>query len=245
MRVLAKLTWVELKLFLREPFALIFAFVFPVVVLVVLAGIFGAGADEAFPGVNPQEYYLAGYIAVVISAIGLIAIPVHVAGYRERGILRRFRASSVPVATVLAAQVLVGLVMSLIGAAVLVAVGTLVYDAGLPDSYGGVGLAFLVGTLSVLTMGFLLASLLPTARSAQAAGMILFFPMWLLSGAGPPPAVLTEGMRTISDALPLTYAVRALQDPWLGTGSNRPELLVLAAILVVAGALSVRLVRSG
>jgi ABC-2 type transport system permease protein len=244
MRVLAKLTWVELKLFLREPFAVIFSFVFPVVVLVVLAGIFGNEADEAFPGTNPQAYYLAGYIAVVVSAIGLIAVPVHVAGYRERGILRRFQASSVPVWKVLGAQVLVGLIMSVVGVLVLVAVGTLVYDAGLPDSYGGVALALLVGSLSVLTMGFLLASLLPTARSAQAAGMILFFPMWLLSGAGPPPAVLTEGMRTVSDALPLSYVVRALQDPWLGTGSNRPELLLLAGIMVVAGALSVRLARS-
>lgn len=74
--------------------------------------------------------------------------------------------------------------------------------------------------------------------------MILFFPLWLLSGAGPPPEVMGEGMRRVSDALPLTYAVHALQDPWLGSGSSAGDLLLLAGILVVAGALSIRSFRS-
>jgi ABC-2 type transport system permease protein len=74
--------------------------------------------------------------------------------------------------------------------------------------------------------------------------MMLFFPMWILSGAGPPPSVMTEGMRQVADYLPLTYVAEALQHPWLGSGSNGNELLVLIAILIVAGGLSLRLFRS-
>jgi hypothetical protein len=44
--------------------------------------------------------------------------------------------------------------------------------------------------------------------------------------------------------LALTYAVRALQRPWLGTGSVLVDLLVLAGMFLVAGALSTRLFRS-
>jgi ABC-2 type transport system permease protein len=245
MRPLAKLTWVELKLFVREPFALIFTFAFPVIVLVVLAGVFGSEPDdEAFGGLIPSDYYLAGYVAVVIAAIGLVALPVHVATYRERGILRRFRASSVPAWNVLGAQVVVGLVMAIAGTIVLVIVGRLVYDAALPEASGRVGVAFTLSTLAFLAIGFLVAGVTRNARAAQSLGMILFFPMWLLSGAGPPPDVLTEGMRRVSDAMPLTYAVRALQDPWLGAGSGTADLIRLAVVAVVAGTLSVMTLRS-
>ncbi|MGH2599732.1 MAG: ABC transporter permease [Dehalococcoidia bacterium] len=238
-----KLTWVEVKLFAREPFALIFTFAFPLIVLVSLAGSFNPD-DPDFGGAPPADYYLASYVAVVIAAIGLIALPVHLAAYRERGILRRLRASSVPASSVLGAQVIVGLLMATFGSILLVVVGRLLYDAALPDATGEVILAFLLSTLTFLAIGFLLAALAPNARAAQALGMILFFPMWLLSGAGPPPAVMDAVTRRISDQLPLTYAVRALQDPWFGSGTHAGNLLLLAGILLVAGALSIRLFRS-
>ena len=244
MRSLAKLTWMELKLFSREPFAMVFAFAFPLIVLIVLASIFGEGDAADFGGVPPRDYYLASYAGVVVAAIGLIALPVHVAGYRERGILRRFRASSVPVWNVVGSQVIASLVMAILGILVLVAAGTLIYDAGLPESYGGVILAVVVGTLSILALGLLLAAIVPTARAAQGIGMMLFFPMWILSGAGPPPSVMTEGMHRVAAYLPLTYVVEALQRPWVGSGSNGRELLVLVGILIVAAGLSLRLFRS-
>ena len=243
MRALLKLTWIELKLFTREPFALIFTFVFPLVVLVVLFGSFDAN-DPDFPGASPRTYYLASYIGVVIAAVGLITVPVHVAAYRERGILRRFRASSIPALSVIGAQMIVGLLMATLGTILLVIVGNVSYGAALPASYAGVVVAFALSTLSFLAIGVLLASLTRNARAAQAIGMILFFPMWLLSGAGPPPSVMSTGMQRASDLMPLTYAVRALYDPWLGFENDPVNLLILAVMLLVAGTLSVRLFRS-
>jgi ABC-2 type transport system permease protein len=181
---------------------------------------------------------------VVIAAIGLVAVPVHVAAYRERGVLRRFRASSVPAWAVFGAQVLVGLVMAALGGVVLVAVGRLGYGAALPASWAGVLVAFVVSALSFLALGFLVASVTGNARAVQAAGMILFFPMWLLSGAGPPPQVMGAGMCHVAGLLPLTYAVRALQRPWLGSAAATTDLLRLAGMLLVAVVLSLRLFRS-
>lgn len=243
MHALAKLTWVELKLFVREPFALIFTFVFPLVVLVVLFGSFNAN-DSDFPGSSPRTYYLASYIGVVIAAVGLITIPVHVAAYRERGILRRFRASSVPAWSVVGAQMIVGLLMATLGSIVLVIVGKYSYEAALPESPGRVIVAFLLSTFSFLAIGVLLASVTRNARAAQAIGMIAFFPMWLLSGAGPPPSVMSDGMQRVADLLPLTYVVQALRDPWLGVASSAIDFIVLITLLVVAGVLSVRMFRS-
>lgn len=245
MNMLAKLTWIELKLLLREPFAVIFTFVFPLVTLVVISGSFSIeDADADFRGAAPWDYYLASYIGVVIGAVGLIALPVHLAAYAERGILRRFQASSIPTWSVLGAQVIVGFIMAVIGSFVLVIAGRLIYDASLPEQPLGALIGFVIGTLAFLSLGLLIAMVTRNARAAQAVGMILFFPLFLLSGAGPPPDVMGSGMRAVSDVLPLTFVVRALQDPWLGYGQDVMSLVLLAAILVISLLVTARLTKS-
>jgi ABC-2 type transport system permease protein len=237
MRTLAKLTWIEVKLFAREPIAVVFAFAFPLVVLLVLAGVFSQ-PDTALGGFTGIDYYIPGYLAVVIASIGLIGLPVHLASLRERGVLRRLRASSVSVASVFGAQTAVNVAMAALGGVVLLVAASLVYDVHAPASMAGVALGFGVGALSFVALGFLLGSLAPTARTAQGIGLVLFFPMWLLSGAGPPRGVMTQTMRQLSDVLPLTRVVTAIQEPWLGTGSNASELVVLSALFAAAVALS-------
>ena len=244
MRAFGKLFWVELKLFVREPLAVIFAIAFPFVMLVTLSGVFGKVPTPEYRGVKPADYYLSGHVALVIGAIGLIALPVHIAAYRERGVLRRFRASPLPVWAAFAAPAAVGLVVAAVGAVVLVVTGTLLSDAALPVSPGLAIAMFGFSTVVFLAVGFLLAGLARTARAAQAIGMLVFFPMWLLSGAGPPPMVMSAAMRTISDGVPLTYAVRVLQDPWLGLAVDPLHVAILGGILLVAAAASVRLFRS-
>jgi ABC-2 type transport system permease protein len=238
MSTLAKLVWIEVKLFAREPIAVVFAFAFPLVVLLVLAGVFGSEPDSSFGGVAGIDYYVPGYLAVVIASIGLIALPVHLASLRERGVLRRLRASSVPMAGVFGAQTVVHVAMAVLGGALLLVAASLVYDVHPPASVAGVALGFGVGALSFVALGLLLGSLAPTARAAQGIGLVLFFPMWLLSGAGPPRAVMTQTMHQLSDVLPLTRVVTAIQEPWLGTGSNISELIVLAALFTAAVALT-------
>jgi ABC-2 type transport system permease protein len=238
MKTLAKLVWVEVKLFVREPIAVVFAFAFPLVVLLVLAGVFGSKPSSDFGGVAGIDYYVPGYLAVVIASVGLIGLPVHLASLRERGVLRRLRASSVSMTSLFAAQTVVHVAMAALGAVVLLAAASLAYDVHASSSIVGVVVGFGVGALSVVALGLLLGSLAPTARAAQAIGLVLFFPMWLLSGAGPPRGVMTQTMRQLSDLLPLTPVVTAIQEPWLGGGSNLPELLVLSVLFAAAVALT-------
>jgi ABC-2 type transport system permease protein len=243
-RALGKLTWVELKLVVREPLIVVFALAFPLVVLMVLAGVFDPEPDPDFRGVGGVDYYVPAYLGVVIGAVGMIGLPVHLAAYRERGILRRFRASSVSPWAVLGAQLSVGIALCVVGSLLLVLVASIAYDVGAAESVAGVLLAFALGTASFLALGALLATLVPTARAAQAVGLLLFFPMWLLSGAGPPRPIMSSAMRHIGDVLPLTHVVTAIQDPWIGLGTSWDELALLAAILVVGGVLAARRLRS-
>ena len=232
----------ELRLVLREPLVLAFVFAFPIVTVLVIAGSFSSD-DDGFGGVDPSHWYVASYLAVVVAAIGLVMVPVHLAAYRERGVLRRFAAAGFPRWSFLLAQLAVGLVLTLVASAVLLAVAAPVY--GLPAVHDPVRVAaaLLLGALAFTTIGLLIGSLVPNARAAQGLGLLAFFPSFLLGGGGPPPAVMSDGMRTVSDLLPLTHVTDAIREPWLGTASGLGHLLVVAVLLGVALLVCARSVR--
>jgi ABC-2 type transport system permease protein len=230
---LGRLVWTELKLVLREPIVLIFVFAFPALTVVVLGGVFDRDSG-GFGGADPRHWYLAAYIGVVIAATGLIMLPVHLAGYRERGVLRRFQVSRFPRWALPAAHVLVGLVMCGIGIVVVVAVVAPIAGLPAPDDWTRTLLALAVSACAFVSVGVALGLLLPSARSAQGLGMLLFFPFLLLSGAGPPPSQMGDGMRTVSDAIPLTHVIRSIQEPWLGLGTPNDHFAVVAGVFAVA-----------
>ena len=233
MRSLLRLAATELKLFVREPMVLTFVFAFPVLTVLILGGVFDDD-DPNFEGTLPSDYYIAAYIGVVIAAIGLVMLPVHLASYRERGILRRFDVSRYPRWALPAAWILVAMVITTVAVAVLLVTGQLAY--GLPglDDPLRVVIGTLLGAFAFISIGIALGMALPSARSAQGLGMLLFFPFFLLGGAGPPPDAMGDGMSSIANVVPLTHVVRAIQEPWLDLGSPTGHLVVLAALAVLA-----------
>jgi ABC-2 type transport system permease protein len=232
---------VELLLLLREPVTLVFALALPVVNLVVLGGVFGDQPDptgEVFRGVGGSTYYTPAYIALVAASIGLISVPTQLAGYRERGVLRRMRASGIAVQAVLGAQVAVGLGLAAVGAVLVAAISYVTNDPAPPEDPGGVVIGFLVGALAFLMLGVLLGAVLPTARAAQGAGVLLWFVLLILGGAGPPPEVLPGAMGTVGTLTPMHPAVLALQGPWFAGGWDAAMLAVLVGLAGVSWALA-------
>jgi ABC-2 type transport system permease protein len=235
MRSLLRLAATELKLFVREPMVLTFVFAFPVLTVLILGGVFDDD-DPNFEGALPSDYYIAAYIGVVIAAIGLVMLPVHLASYRERGVLRRFDVSRYPRWALPAAWILVAMAITAVAVAVLLATGQLAYGLPEPDDPLAVALGTLLGAFTFISIGIALGMALPSARSAQGLGMLLFFPFFLLGGAGPPPDAMGEPMSTIANAVPLTHVVRSIQEPWLDLGSPGVHFVVLAALAVLATA---------
>jgi ABC-2 type transport system permease protein len=236
-RVLAESGRVELLLLLREPVTLVFALALPIVNIVVLGGVFGDQPDptgEVFRGVGGSTYYTPAYVALVAASVGLISVPTQLAGYRERGVLRRLRASGLPVPAVLGAQLAVGVGLALVGAVAVVAISFVTNDPEPPDDPVGVLVAYLVGTVALILLGLLLGAVLPTARAAQGAGVLLWFVLLILGGAGPPPEVLPDAMGLVGVLTPLRPLVTALQDPWFAGGWNAAMLAVLAGIGAVS-----------
>jgi ABC-2 type transport system permease protein len=229
----------ELRLLLRDPLTLTFVLAFPIVTMLIIGGSFGTEPDEAFP-VNPSHWYVASYFTVVIGATGLIMLPVHIASYRERGVLRRFAASGFPRWSFALAQLLIGLAAIAVSGLLLMAVAAPVYGIPTIEDPVRVGLGVLAGSIAFVSLGVLLGTLLPSARAAQAVGLLLFFPSFLLGVGGPPPAVMSDALRSVSDVLPLKLVTDAVREPWLGIGNGTQPLLVVIVIAVIATALAAR-----
>lgn len=235
-RTVLRLVALELRLLAREPMVAVGLVGFPLATVLVLAGVFGSTPDPDFAGVVPSDHYLAGYVGVVLAALGLLTIPVHLASERESGVRRRLRASGVSGAALVAREVVLGVVLGTIAVAVVLVTGIAVYGMQAPEDPVGVALWFAVGLVCFISIGVALGSVLPTGRSAAALGNLLFVPAFLLGGGGPPRAVMTGVMGTISDALPLSHVVGGLRQAWLGTTDDPHALwfpLVVSALAVL------------
>jgi len=244
MRTLLKLTWVELKLFVREPITMVFTFALPLIFLFVLGGVFKNTPDpEVYRGVGAMNYYTPAYIGLVIASIAVVGLPVHLTGYRERGVLRRLRASPIPLWTIFGSQVLVSFVVAILGGILVTIAAVLAYGAVLPHASALVIGAFAASVISFVAIGILLGYVLPTVRAAQGLGLILIIVMMMLAGSGPPREVMTSVMRGVGDVTPLRYVVVLLQDPWLGYGWNWFGFLIVMGFMAVASLLSLRLFR--
>jgi len=126
--------------------------------------------------------------------------------------------------------------MVLVGTGLVIGAGYALFDLRLPAAPVGVLGATVLGSLSFLAVGFLLGGTLPTARTAQAVGMALFFPMLFLSGAALPRLLFPDLLKKISLFFPLTHVVTLIQNVWMGDGWNMMALGVLAGLLVAGSA---------
>jgi ABC-2 type transport system permease protein len=244
MKTLTKMTWVEIKLFAREPLTVVITFALPLIMLYILGGVFGNSPEPGFyRGFGAMNFYVPAYVGLVIASVSLTGLPVHLAEYRERGVLRRFHASSVSAWRVFASQMIVSFVIAALGGLLLIGVAFLAHDIHAPQSLIGVLAAFGLSTLSFTALGILLGMVFPTVRAAQGAGLLLWFVMLILAGSGPPPEVLPDTMRRIGDLTPLKHVNTLLQDAWLGFGWNAGESLVLIGILALSVLLAIRFFR--
>ena len=240
MRGFCQLTWVELKLVLREPMLGIFTVVFPLMMLFVFGGVYGNKPSDYFGGYGMVDVSVPAWTGLIIATTGFLSLAISVATYRERGVLRRLRLTPVRPQAILGAQIAVLLFMNGMGMCLLVIAAKLLFGLRFQGNILSVAGGFALGSLSIFAIGFFLAGIAPSARAAQAIGMILFYPMIFLSGATIPLEAMTGAIRQYAKVLPLTHVVTLLRGLWIGDswGQHLTEVAVLSGILVVGVALS-------
>jgi len=241
MNTLMKLTWIDLKLYLRNTVAIFFTLAFPLLMLVLFGGIYGNQPEAIFDGHGSIDITVPGYIAtLIIGTTAFMSLPMDLSVQRQLGVLRRLRATPLPPGILLASKLLSNLLISLFGMALLVGVSAAAYHIYLPVNWLDVLLGILFISLSLYALGFALASLVRSANAARAVSFAIFFPMMFISGGTIPEQFLPAGVQTISKAIPLTYSVNLLHDLWFGQGWDPIALMALAGFMIAGIFLSVR-----
>lgn len=159
--------------------------------------------------------------------------------------MKRLKATPLQPHTILTAHVLVKLLFAGVTLVLMILTGRRYYlvDASVPIV--SFTLALLFSTVSIISLGFLIASVVPTARFAQPIGTLIIYPMIGLSGLFMPVTSLPPMMQAVARALPFTYAVSLLRGIWHGDGwsSHLGDVAVLVLMIVVLLALSARVFR--
>jgi len=241
LRHLHSLTWLEIKIFVREPMGLIGTVAIPVLMFIVLGRTLGprlsgaswSGATRLLDGL---PVFAAVFIAVsaVLSLVAIISI------YRESGILKRLRATPLGPITILVTHVVVKLLLTAVTVTLMILAGRQYYPAGTDVPVVSFMCALLLSTWSILSIGFIVASLVRTARFAPPLGSIVLYGMLPFSGLFTPVESLPPTLQAVSQVLPLTYAVSLLSGIWQGApwsahvGDVAALLLVFAVCTLIA-----------
>jgi ABC-2 type transport system permease protein len=246
LRGLWQLTWLEIKIFVREPLGLFGTIGLPVVMFVFMGRMFGGSSrppsDRMSTLVQIQLPVLAVMLICLSAVLSLVTI---IAIYRESGILKRLRATPLRPHTILTAHVLVKILSTLVTMALLFMAGRRYYPVGVEVPLAPAALALTISTLAILAMGFVIASVVPTARFAQPIGTLILYPMIVVCGLFTPIAELPAGLRVIARVLPLTYVASLLQGIWRGEpwSAHSIDVVALAVTFAVCTAVSARIFR--
>lgn len=246
MRGLWQLTWLETKIFLREPMGAIGAIVVPVLMFVVVGRVLGSGfAPQSSVVINFVLVGLPVLASVLISLSAVLSLVTIISIYREGGILRRLRATPLRPQTILTAHVLVKLMLTAATLLAMVLAGKRYYPVDFHAPVFSFTVAMLISTCSFLSIGFVIASIIPTARFAQPIGALILYPMIALSGLFIPVSSFPPGLQHVARFLPLTFVVSLLQGIWTNESwaSHWGDIVGLVVVFVVCTALSAKVFR--
>jgi len=242
---LLELTWLEIKIFLREPLGAIGSVVIPVVIYLGLGRALGPRLPQVPQSTNFVYVSAPVFAAILIMLSSVLSLVTIIAIYREGGILKRLRATPLRPWTILTAHVLAKLAFTAATLILMVLAGKRYYHVDLHIPVISFTLALLLGTWSTLSIGFLVASVVRTARFAQPMGALIFYPMVALSGLFFPVSAMSPGMRALARLVPLTYVVSLLTGILKGESwrAHVTDAGALVLVFVVCIALSGRLFR--
>jgi ABC-2 type transport system permease protein len=227
---------VELRLSLTSPDMLLFGLGFPAGIMLLLGFI---SKPEAL------RLDFGGVMAVGICATGLMGLPLSLSDYRHRKILKRFKVTPVSPAYLLCSQALTQAVFSAISGAVVWAIAALCFKVSLSGSAGRFVASYAFVLFSIYSLGFLIASLSPNMKAANALCSLLYFPMLFLSGATVPYEIMPRGLRAAADFFPLTQGIKILKGAVTGlpAAGDLFAFMALGAMALMAYAVSLKSFR--
>jgi ABC-2 type transport system permease protein len=237
------------KQFWREPASVFFTAILPLIFLVLFVAIFGNDTTR----VNGHEiktatYYLPAILALALVNATFVNLTIWVTIARDRGQLKRLRATPIPPWAVVAGRALSALAIAAVMTVVVCGAGVVLYGISLPDNaLPGALLTLVVSVLAFAALGFAAAALVPSENAAPPIANAMVLPLEFISGIFVPSDQIPKWMLDIASVFPIKPAFDALLhafDPHTtGAGVLWGKLAILAAWGVVGTAVALRFFR--
>jgi len=241
---LLRLSLTELKLLGRERVRMALPIAIPVLLIVILGSIGSLRQPRAvYGGESFIDLYTTIMVVMGLALLALTNMPMLLADYRERGVLRRLQTTPIGPVRVLAAQLVADLTVAVVMVAVILAVARIGFAVPLPRQPGAFVLAALLAAGALLGAGLLVAAVAPTGRVARGIGALVFYPMMFFAGLWLPIPNMPAVLQHISHATPLGAAVPALTAAAEGSWPTALQLGTLAAWAVALGLAAARFFR--
>lgn len=175
-----------------------------------------------------------------------LTVGVVLVAWRQQGIMRRLAATPLRPGVLMGSQMLARLVLSLAQGAVLLGLALLVFHVQVIGSWALLGLTVALGSLTMMSLGFIAASFAKTPEAAQSVTFLVSFPMMFLGGSYFPTDSAPSFLMPVIKALPLSYLNDALRQI-INNGASlqviQTDLLVLLAWMIAALLFSTRAFR--
>ncbi len=241
---LVKLSLTELKLLSRERVRMALPIAIPLLLIIILGNIASLRQPRAiYGGESFIDLYTTILVVMGLALLALTNMPMMLADYRERGVLKRLQTTPIGAVPVLAAQLVADLAVAVVMVVAILAVARIGFAVPLPRQAGAFVLAALLAAAALLGAGLLVAAVAPTGRVARGIGALLFYPMMFFAGLWIPIPNMPAVLQHVSHATPLGAAVPALTVAAEGSMPTALQLLTLAGWAVVFGLAAARFFR--
>ncbi|OJU11985.1 MAG: hypothetical protein BGN86_13625 [Caulobacterales bacterium 68-7] len=224
MKALLSHAWVSVKLNFRNPMAMIYGYLFPLIFLLAFWAIY---RHDRVPLVSHMGELLT------VTALGgaCFGLPTTMVSEREKGVWRRFRLTPTPTWAFLASTLIVRYLLLLSAALIQLALA-LAIGMSMPVHPLGLLVAFTCAAIAFMGLGLVISMVADNVPTVQALGQCLFLPMLIIGGVAVRLSSLPDWAQHVSAFLPGRYAVQALQASVSG-GGLAGVTFELAALLLI------------
>ncbi|WP_127837551.1 ABC transporter permease [Clostridium prolinivorans] len=245
MRAFIEIIGTEFKCFTRNFLNMFFVLAFPALFLILFGEIYGNKPSSLFNGQGTIDASVPAYIGMIITVTGIMSLPLALSSYREKKILKRFKATPMSPFHILISQIIVNLFMTVIGVAILILIAKLKYDLKFNGDVIAVVLVVLLSIFCIFSIGFLIASVVNGTKAANAVANLVYFPMLFLTGATIPLETMPNSIKNISKFLPLTHSIKVLKGAWQGKSLSDygSDIMILIAVTIICSILSIKFFR--
>jgi len=227
----------DLRAFLRNRQSQFFTLALPVLFLVIFASLFG-GRHHTVPvaggRIAASVYYVPGIITLGIIAAAFANLVASVTAQRERGVLKRRRATPVPAAAIIAGRVLTAVVIAVCITAVLLGIGWVGYGAHVPGRTAfALAATVMIGAAAFCCLGYALASMIRNEDAALPSTQAILLPLYFISGVFVAVTLLPRWLADVAAVFPVRHLADALLVAYnphtTGLGFAGQDLLIVAA----------------